>query len=56
MNTSRTAGPAAIVNKTTSPIPKAVEILYQCCGLQYAHRNVIHSLKANNIMLTLTTA
>lgn len=37
------------------PIPKAVEILYQCCkGLQYAHsRNVIHlDIKANNIMLT----
>lgn len=37
------------------PIPKAVELLYQCCkGLQYAHsRNVIHlDIKANNIMLT----
>ncbi len=37
------------------PIPKAVEILYQCCkGLQYAHsRNVIHlDIKPGNIMLT----
>ena len=37
------------------PVPKAVEILYQCCkGLQYAHsRNVIHlDIKPGNIMLT----
>jgi len=37
------------------PIPKAVEILYQCCkGLQYAHsRNVLHlDIKPGNIMLT----
>jgi serine/threonine protein kinase len=37
------------------PIPKAVEILYQCCkGLQYAHsRNVVHlDIKPGNIMLT----
>jgi serine/threonine protein kinase len=37
------------------PVPKAVEILYQCCkGLQYAHsRNVIHlDIKPTNIMLT----
>ena len=37
------------------PVPKAVEILYQCCkGLQYAHsRNVLHlDIKPGNIMLT----
>jgi serine/threonine protein kinase len=37
------------------PVPKVVEILYQCCkGLQYAHsRNVIHlDIKPGNIMLT----
>jgi serine/threonine protein kinase len=37
------------------PVPKAVELLYQCCkGLQYAHsRNVIHlDIKPGNIMLT----
>jgi len=37
------------------PVPKAVELLYQCCkGLQYAHsRKVIHlDIKPGNIMLT----
>jgi serine/threonine protein kinase len=37
------------------PVPKAVELLYQCCkGLQYAHsRSVIHlDIKPGNIMLT----
>ncbi len=37
------------------PVPKAVEIVYQCCkGLQYAHsRNIIHlDIKPGNIMLT----
>jgi len=36
------------------PVPKAVEILYQCCkGLQYAHdQKVLHlDIKPNNIML-----